>query len=184
MKILSNEDADLYYYLWFTVLDYVNKRFGINKKLKKMVNAKELDPEDVYEVADYLWEHVDVIDDFLNDKASKQLSEEERDIVVGWKKRVRGDFIMERHLKSGTIFIHMETEKVYQLSGIRSSYEEIYWSLSLPTLMKMTIIPFKNVIIFDSIAMAYPIVIGSNMKRSFKDTYMNAKKNGEIIRSL
>lgn len=184
MKTLSNEDADLYYSLWFMVLDYVNKRFGINKKLKKMVNARELDPQDVFQVADYLWEHVDVIDDFLNDKASKQLSEEERDIVASWKKRVRGDFIMERHLKGGTIFIHMASGKVYQLSGIRSSYEEIYWSFSLPTMLKMTIIPFKDVIIFDSIAMAYNIVIGSNMKRSFKDTYMNAKKNGEIIREM
>ena len=125
-----------------------------------------------------------LIDDFLNDKASKQLSNEERDIVLGWKKRVRGEFIMERHLKNGSIFIHMETEKVYQISGIRSSYEEIYWSFSLPTMMKMTIIPFKDVIIFDSIAMAYPIVIGSNMKKSFKDIYMNAKKNGEIIRTM
>lgn len=60
----------------------------------------------------------------------------------------------------------------------------MFWYAPLPLLAEATLLPFRDVIITDGLIMPYNIVIGSNMARSFKEVYMEAKKNGEIIRKL
>ena len=51
---LSQEDGQLYYKLWLPLLDFVNKKYGINSKMKSIATAKNLDPADVKEVANKL----------------------------------------------------------------------------------------------------------------------------------
>ena len=180
---LSTEDANLYYKLWFPVLDYVNKKYGINEELKQIAGAEELDPNDVKVVANKLWEDVAVIDEYLAEHADG-LPEEHRTIVEGWKRRVSGRFVLERHLKKGSVFISMEDEKVYLVSGINSSWEEMFFYRPAPIMMQATLIPFKNVIISDGLVMPYNIMIGRNIAREFKDIYMTAKKSGELVKTL
>jgi phage gp36-like protein len=62
---LTEEDGRLFYELWFPLLDYVNKKKKVNKGLKDMAHAKELDPMDVREIADVLWDDVAIIDEYL-----------------------------------------------------------------------------------------------------------------------
>ena len=88
--------------------------------------------------------------------------------------------MMERHLKKGTIFISMENEEVYQVSGIVSSWEEMLFGAPMPLILEATFMPFRDVIISDGLIIPYNIIIGGGMKRMFKDIYMDAKKNGSI----
>ena len=90
---------------------------------------------------------------------------------------------MERHLKKGTIFVS-EDDKVYQVQGIISSWEEMFFYAPMPLLMEATFIPFRDVIISDGLVMPYNIVIGKNMAKQFKNVYMSAKKSGTLIKSL
>ena len=78
----------------------------------------------------------------------------------------------------------MENEEVYQVSGIISSWEEMFYGASMPLLVEATFIPFWDVIILDGLVMPYNIMIGGGMKRMFKDVYMAAKKSGQIHRPL
>ena len=172
---LSQEDGQLYYKLWLPLLDYVNKKYRINSKMKSIATAKSLNPADVKEVANKLWSEVTIIDDYL--KENEGLPEEHKEIVRSWKRRIQGKFLMERHLKKGTIFISLENEEVYQVSGIISSWEEMFYGA--PTFM-----PFRDVIISDGLVMPYNILVGGGMKRMFKDVYMAAKKSGRIHQSL
>ncbi len=180
---LSEDDGKLYYKLWLPLLDYVNERYRINSNLSNMAEAKSLNPAEVAEVADYLWDHVDVIDEYLKSRDAVMESEHQA-IVAGWKRRVRGRFVMERHLKKGSIFISMEDEQVYQVNGIISSWEEMFPYAPLSIIMEATFMPFKEVIISDGLVRQYPVVIGGNMKKTLKDVYMMAKKNGEIVKRL
>lgn len=181
--VLSERDGQLFYQLWFPLLDFVNQRYGINKKLKNITNARYLNPTEVKEVADFLWSHTGEIDDYL-EKCASEIPEEHKQIIASWKNCLTGKFIMERHLKKGSIFISGETENVYQVQGIISSLEELFSDIPLPILMEATLIPFRDVIISDGLVAAYPIAIGRNMAKQFKDIYMDAKNNKEIIRSL
>ena len=62
---LSREDGQLYYKLWLPMLDFVNRKYRINRKLKNIATAKELDPADVKKIANKLWSDVTIIDDYL-----------------------------------------------------------------------------------------------------------------------
>ena len=141
-----------------------------------------MNPKEVKEIANVLWENVILIDRYLEERG-ENLPEDHKEIIVGWKRRVQGNFIMERHLKKGTVFIS-EDEKVYQVSGIISSWEEMFFGVSLPLFMKATFIPFRDVIISDGLVIPYNITIGTNMKKQFRDVYMNAKKTDSVIRLL
>ena len=181
MSTMTSDDAQLFYKLWFSLLEYVNKKHKVNPSLKKMADAKQLDPQEVSKVADYLWEHVEEIDDYLTE--NKDLPEEHRSLIAAWKKRVRGRFVLERHLKKGSILLG-EDNRVYLVGGIVSSWEEMFFGFSLPVFVSATLIPWRGGIISDGLIGSYPIMIGGNMKRGFKDIYMEAKNAGEIISSL
>lgn len=71
-------------------------------------------------------------------------------IISEWKKAVTDGFIVERHLKKGSILISTQNE-VYQVCGITLSFEEIS-NMPLPVLLKTTLISFKGVIIYDGLA--------------------------------
>ena len=83
---LSQEDGQLYYKLWLPLLDYVNKKYRVNRKLKSIATAKELDPAEVKKVANKLWSDVAIIDDYL--KENNDLPEDHRKIIQSWKRRV------------------------------------------------------------------------------------------------
>ena len=179
---LSEEDGKLYYALWLPLLDFVNKKYGVKKQLKKMDTAKSLNPEDVKAVSDILCENIAVIDEYL--QKHKEIPEEHKSIIESWKRFKRGRFIIERHLKGGSMMISMEDENVYQVVGIITSIEEMFYYAPMPLMVEATLMPFRNVIITDGLIMPYNLMIGSNMTRTFKDVYMNAKRAGTIKKSL
>ena len=178
---LSNEDGQLFYELWKPLLDFVNKKYRVTNKLQNIAEGRGLDPTEVMKIADKLWSNVEVIDEYVQDNTN--LPEEHQEIIRSWKRRIRGRFIMERHLKQGSIFIS-ENGEVYQVKGITSSWDDMYFGWPMPVMVDATFIPFRNVIIPDGLMSSYNIIFGSGMKKSFKEEYMDAKKNNRIIKSL
>lgn len=179
--VLSREDAELFYELFFPLLDFVNKKYGINSGSGEIYFGKALDPLDAKEIADRLWGNTKLIDEYL---AEKKLLGEHKKIISGWKKRISGKFIVERHLKKGSVFICAEDEEVYLVRGIISSWDEMLCGRRLPAVLEAVLIPFKNVIISDGLVTAPNLFFGKNLTAEFKDIYLNAKKNGVILRTL
>ena len=54
----------------------------------------------------------------------------------------------------------------------------MFWYTPMLVMMKATLMPFKDVIIFDGVVMAYNVIVGPAMKKSYKDIYMTANKSG------
>lgn len=176
--VLSDSDSKLFYELWLPLLDYVNDSQHIND-LRDIAHADSLNPQKVKEIANTIWEDASLIDDYLK-SCSEKLSEEEKAILSSWKKCRSGRFIMERHLKKGSIFIS-DDNKVYLVSGIITSWQEMFWFAKLPLMVDMTIIPFKNVLITDGLCIPYQISFGPGIRSMLKETYMDAKNAKMII---
>lgn len=179
---LSQEDGKLFYELWLPLLDYVNQRYHINGNAGNMATSGRIDLAIVKEISDKLWSDVGILDIYL--EKHPKMPEDERNIIRGWKRRIRGRFVAERHLKKGTIFISMENNEVYQVSGIQSSWEEMLYGVPMPVLIETTFIPFRDVIISDGLIIPYNVIMGGGIKRTMKDAYMAAKKSGQIHRTL
>lgn len=94
---LSSDDGKLYYQLWLPLLDYVNQKYGVNKKVNNMAGAKRLEPAEVKEISDRLVDDLSVIDEYLMN--NQQLPEENRKIIEGWKKVSEEDLLLNGILK-------------------------------------------------------------------------------------
>ena len=123
MKMIK-EDADLFYSIWLQLLEYVNKKYKVIKSLKNIPSSKVFDTLEVAEIADVLYNHIIVIDEYIEKNAD--LTNEEKAILKGWKNFERQQFVIERHLKKESVFISIKDSKVYFVTGIVSSIEEMY----------------------------------------------------------
>ena len=178
---LDFTDARLFYELWIPLLDYVNQTYHVNSNLGKMEKAEGLDIREVQVVSKFLWDHPETIDEYL---IFAELLPEHRKIVESWKCFVSGEFILERHLKRGSVFISLKDNQTYMVNGIYSTWEEIFPNTSLPILLRATLIPFKDKIIYDSIVTCSNVIIGRGYADSFKNIYLTAKQSKSIRFSL
>lgn len=182
IMILSEADAKLFFELWLGLLDYVNKKYHMNPQLSEISPKISLPINQIMKVSDWLWEHPDEIDSYLSE--NNHLIIEHQEIVRGWKSFVRGSFIVERHLRKGSIFISSQTLKVYLVKGITEPWDTLLRHDSLPIMLQTTLIPFRNIVISDGLVRPYDLMFGGGMKQELKDIYLSAKKNGEIIQSF
>jgi len=124
-----------------------------------------------------------LIDSFIKDNHN-DLSAPDREIVYSWKNFVSGRFYIVRHLKNYTIFLdENEPPKAYGVLGIITPLEDMIGP-NLPRMVKATLLPFENRIIYDGTIFPYNILFGSGTRRSINDSYSQAKNSLGIITSL
>ncbi len=114
---LSPNDAKLFYQLWLPLLNYVNGNYNVLVDDIDFTKGK-IDLQDAVEVARFLWDRTWIIDDYLE---QSDLPEEHMEILKIRKGCIRGRFIIERHLKKGSVFISTDDNSVYLVNGIVSS---------------------------------------------------------------
>ena len=185
--ILERKDTDLFYSLWFPLLNFANSRYQICPEIGAIEFGKSVDMRDAKTIADHIWGHTEVIDEYLSEAA---LPAEHCEIVIGWKKCRPGKYILERHLKKGSVFISADSAqvvsdaRVYMVLGLYSTWEEVLGGRPMPVLLDAVLLPFRDRIITDGLVVSRNITFGRGAAADFKDAYMDAKKNGKICFSL
>ena len=119
---LEQSEAELFYQLWIPLLDFVNRKYHVCPETEKIDPSQGVDPRDAKTIADYLWSHTEVIEEYL---AAAKLPNEHAQIVAGWKQCKSGRYILERHLKKGSVFISAEDGSVYMVKRLFSTWAEI-----------------------------------------------------------
>ena len=184
MKI-SRDDAQLFFELFLPLLDFTNKRFNVfpcNETFKEnFEKSKGIDIKNALSVANTLWTNDYLIDEYLKQAT---LNNECRELVSSWKRHITGDFILERHLKKGSVFISTDNRRVYLVNGLFSSWEEMIQYRKPPVLLTVTLLPWKDVIISDGLVSITSMHFGNNYSSDFKEIYLHAKRSGNIIKSL
>ena len=176
---LKSEDAALFYELFLPLLNYVNHHYYVTEDID--FTGKRVDAAKAMEVARFLWEQPSIIDDYINDNIFPL---DQMDILSNWKHCIPGRFIIERHLKKGSVFISTKDERVYLVNGIIASWEDMLFGVPTPIIVDAVLLPFKDCIITDGLVSVIPVRFGGNYTRSFKEIYMTAKRNGSIIKSI
>ena len=62
---LEKQDAELFYQLWFPLLDFVNKKYKICPQIKEINQGQGIAPSDAKAIANYLWSHTEVLREYL-----------------------------------------------------------------------------------------------------------------------
>ena len=171
---LCRKDADLFYKLYFALLDYANKKYDINPKLKKIYKQEELKPEDLYDINNKLWEEKDTIIPEFVDKNTNHFNDEELEIIKGWKNSVTSDkFIIVGFQREYTEVLS-EDGKIYMVKGIRTDFDDIMKRFTLPLIVNMTLLMFKDKIVFNGFLTSTNISFGNDVKEAILKDYKSA----------
>ena len=181
--VLTDEEAKQFYELWIALLDFVNKKYKLIKELYGMTSPRGLPLSSVRLLSDKLWEDICVIDEFVSSGA-REMNDEEKNIVNSWKRSKQGRFIVDRHLKKGSVLISMEENEVYIVKGIYSSWSEILKGYPMPQIEKATLMPYRDCIIHNGLVLPYGVCLGRNMSEQSKAIYLTAKANNKLHYNL
>ena len=116
--VIKKEQGDLFYKLWIPLLAYANCKYHIVDDFAANAPSKGISPEKASKVANRIWEDVSIIDEYIEVYAD-EMCEDEIAVVAGWKNVVRGTFVVDRHLRKGSILVSLD-KKVYLVKGIYS----------------------------------------------------------------
>lgn len=179
---LTDSDGRLFYRLLDGLTDYVLEQKG---KIPVPEGSRGLPEKKI--VSDYVWAHSELIDEYVRDTPS--LTEEDRQILLSWKRALPGFFVLERHQRSGSVFILVDPEKgtpgdecVYMVRGIQSTFREMLdeQQLRTPVCLRAVLLPWKDTITVDGLILPVPSEIGTTLRQQLREVYKSARDNGKI----
>lgn len=177
--VLTDKEVEQFYDLWISLLDFVNQKYKLIKELYGMTSPKGLSLKSVALISSKLWEDKGIIDEFVL-SGFKEMDEEEMAVVSSWKRAIHGKFIVDRHLRKGSVLISVDNNEVYVVKGIYSSWRELLEGYPTPQVVEATLMPFRGAIIHDGIVAPYGVCLGRNMSEQSKQIYLEAKSNGKL----
>jgi hypothetical protein len=138
----------------------------------------------VAQVRNALHDNLDLLEQFVAENPPG-LSPQELAIVASWRHLVKGDFYILRYLKPYAVFLSGEEPlHLYGVLGLFDPIEKVTQGAPLPVLVKATLLPFRERIIYDGIMSFYSIFFGGGIRGDLNETYSRLKEREGIIEQL
>ncbi|MDI9365975.1 MAG: hypothetical protein QM541_13545 [Flavobacterium sp.] len=163
------------------LLFYVGHKKNILPKdlnLKKFLN---LDFQIKFKCRELLLENEDIVDEYIASNFN-HLTTDQIEILLGFKKKIRSNFIIFKCLINDAIFIDTKDNKFYAVKALGDSFDTFFDNF--PVNISTTLIPFKDKIIYDGFMQSSSVYYGRNMTQKMNEDYEEAKRNNEILTSL
>ena len=163
------------------LLFYVGHQRNILPKdlsLKKFLN---LDLQIKFKCRETLLEDEDIIDEYIASNFD-HLTTGQIKILVGFKKKIRSNFVIFKCLTNYEIFINTKDNRFYAVKALGDTFDTYFDNF--PVNISTTLIPFKDKIIYDGFIQTSGIYYGRNMTETMNQDYKKAKRNKEILTSL
>ncbi|MDA0268146.1 MAG: hypothetical protein O2890_14100 [Cyanobacteria bacterium] len=178
---LTEADADLFLDLTWSLQFFVNNELQIIPNVRTREDYTDLPTAEKIKIRAKIYSQPELIDRYISANPD-ELNNEHLTIVKQWQNFVEGNFYIERFLKGHTIFIG--EDKVYGVLGLHEGIDQFYLKSHLPVYVKAVLLPFRGIIVYDGLMQGYNVFFGGGIKRSLKETYMQAKQNDKIITAL
>lgn len=178
---LSAEHAKLFYSTWMPLITWVNRELGVVPPFEVPSDRFPIDSQTVAVVRNAMWKRQDLLDRYVRENPMGA-SEVELSLVRGFEHRVAGQFMLLKHLAKSSVFLATsEGPRAFHVLGISNPVLE---GSPVPTLVDAVLVPFGNVIIYDSLLASRSIHFGPGSRRAFNEEYKEAKAAGAIVSSL
>lgn len=170
---LCKSAADHYYKLYFALLDYINKKYKIHPEIKKIYKQEGLDVTKLSDIDKYLWDHKNIIDDFIEEN-QYHFTEEELSEIKEFKHAVTSDTFVIVGFDREYTKILSDNGKLYMVKGIRADFDEIMNPKELPKIIGTTLLMFKGKIVFKSFFTNVDLSFGNDVKKEIIKQMKNA----------
>ena len=184
--LLAPQDGLLLFELHRCLLFFVNERLQI---LPDQIDGPEdiarLAPEQLILVREAWLQtraHAQAQIDAFVEQNPFDFAPDELDIVRSWRHYVAGEFILQKQLARHAVFVTLsDSPKAYGVVALSETFEQILCR-RLPLMVEAVLLPFRDIIIYDGLMSTMNVSFGSGIRRSFNETYQQAKARGIITR--
>lgn len=181
--VLQPHECEQFYRIWWSLLNYVNNEKQLISDFSTQVANNNINFNDAAVIRNVLWSSDSLLQNFI-DKNPDNLSDIDLELTVSWEKRVVEKFIITRHLKKYSLFLHdSDNPTVYGVIGILSPISEII-SFQAPIMVNAVLLPFGDRIIFDSLLNSYNVRFGGGIRKGFNNQIRRAEELKGIITNL
>lgn len=181
---LPPTDIDHFYRLHGSLLAYANRDLQILPAGIAPDQVRKQPIQRVAKLRDACYDKPTILQAYLAANPDR-LPAEELAVVASWSHRITGEFAIVRHLKTYTVFMTMkEPTRLYGVLGLLDPLEVVLGGAPLPTLVKATLLPFRDRIIYDGVLNPYNIFFGPGYRSSINATYSRLKEREGIIEAL
>ena len=182
--ILSPEDTERFYRIWFALLHFVNEQRRLVSSFPATPTTWEQVPiSEVKTLRDAMWADDALRQEFLATNPAG-LPPADLQVVANWQHRVAGTFFIFRYLKKHTIFLSSTgPAHAYGVLGLVSPIEELAGPY-LPVAVQAVLLPFEERIIYDSLLEPYALSFGSGIRSSLQESYRDAQEREGLITTL
>lgn len=181
---LPPADIDLFYKLHGSLLAFANRELKI---LPKGIAPEQVRQQPIQQVAnlrDACYAKPAILDAYLAANPDR-LPADELAIVASWQHRITGEFYIVRYLKTYAVFMTMkEPTRLYGVLGLLDPLDVVLGGAPLPIMVKATLFPFRDRIIYDSLLNPYRILFGPGIRAGINETYGRLKERAGIIEGL
>lgn len=170
---LSKKDVDLFYKIYFALLEFTNEKYKINPHLK-LYKQKAINPAEMEDVINKYWENKESITTEFCLANPYKFNKEELSLTSEFKKGIRRMFIICRYEEEYTALL--TEEKVYMIKGLNVNIDEIIPYDELPYTVTTSLIPFKGNLVYDSLFFGTDIKLGGGFEEMIDKEYEQTMK--------
>jgi hypothetical protein len=181
---LAPEDAQLFFKLFLALLAYTNRQLNVVENVSTVGDIHKLGPTgtaSTMKIRDALYAHPKLFDQFIADNPDG-FSSEELSLIASWKHHISGEFYLMRYLKKYAVFMHAKkSDHLYGVLGLFDPIEVLVRGQPLPVLLKATLLPFKDQIIYDGLVAPYTVLFGKGIRTDLDATFRRLKQKEGIV---
>jgi hypothetical protein len=181
---LPPQDAQLFFKLFLAILAYTNRQLNVVPNVSQPTDLHRLGTERTAKIRDALYAHKELFDRFIAENP-ENLTADELQIVASWKHHISDEFYLMRYLKKYAVFMPAKkADRLYGVLGLFDPIQVVVRGQPLPVLLKATLLPFRDKIIYDGIVAPYTILFGKNIRADLDATYNRLKQKEGIVEQL
>lgn len=181
---IPEAEGRLFYHLFGELMRFGNRRLQAVDDEDLDSNFGRIAPETRMRIRDAVFQHPEIIDDFVRENPS-HLSAEELATVARWKNFVAGTFYVYRYLKQHTIFMGgKKHDQAFGVLALADSIEVVLEAWPLPAMVRTVLLPWRDKIIYDGLMWRYQILVGNGVRDQLDEYYRKVKEGEGIVLSL
>jgi hypothetical protein len=178
---LTEKEYKIFLRTHLDLLFYVGHQSNIIADNINFDDFVDLDLSVKLKCRDFFLDNKKLLDDYITTNF-EQLTTEQISILTGFKKTITSNFIIFKCLTNNTIFIDTKDNKFYAVKALGDSFDQFFDRF--PVLVKTTLLPFNNQIVYDGFIKPTGVYFGSGMTSTMKEDYKQAKKNNQILTTI
>jgi len=179
---ITPEERKFFYETWYKLLDYVNRKLKVVNYEFSLTYLDIRDESQLMKIRDEMWKNPHLISEFIN--VVDNLTASEIELLSAWEKHhVKGKFMLIKHTAIDSILMCLEDDslaKMYAVKGLTNSIAGMV-RRKLPIMLETTLLPFKDVIVYDSFMALNQIEFDSTTAKLAEQQYVEAEKEHRII---